>query len=86
VNTSRACPCLADRPESLETLLGKRENRGRTPDGLFPDDILEGRELPELRRELEKSYLCRLFRETGGDIRAMTDRLGVQRSNLYTWF
>ena len=39
----------------------------------------------ELRRELDRSFLLRLFRQTGGDIREMGRALGVRRSNLYTW-
>ncbi|MBN1442873.1 MAG: DUF2791 family P-loop domain-containing protein, partial [Planctomycetes bacterium] len=53
--------------------------------GLFPERLLEGRDLGELRRELEKSYLEKLFLETRGDVPRMLERLGIRRSNLYTW-
>jgi DNA-binding NtrC family response regulator len=52
---------------------------------LFPDGLLAGREIKDLRRELESAYLLRLFRETGGKIPKLLERLGIRRSNFYTW-
>ena len=52
---------------------------------IFGDDVLAGRSLKELKTELERAYLTRLFRETGGDIERMGQTLGVKTSNLYHW-
>jgi DNA-binding NtrC family response regulator len=52
---------------------------------LFPDALFAGRGLDELRRELERAYLVRLFHAAGGDNGEMTASLGIKRSNLYTW-
>jgi DNA-binding NtrC family response regulator len=75
---------------------GEGDRRGETairewlaPAGspaLFSGHLLDSRSLPELRSELERAYLMRLFRRTGGSIRSMTEALGIRRSNLYTWF
>jgi DNA-binding NtrC family response regulator len=58
--------------------------RGRKP--LFGEDLFSGRELGELHRELDRAYLLRLFRETGGDLRRMMEAARVKRSSLYRWF
>jgi transcriptional regulator with PAS, ATPase and Fis domain len=50
---------------------------------LFPDSVLAGRDLDDLHRELDRAYLTRLFRETGGDIAAMARALKVKRIALY---
>ena len=55
-------------------------------DGPFPRDLLVQRELGDLRDELERAYLVCLFEETGGDIRAMMQKLDIKRSSLYRWF
>jgi DNA-binding NtrC family response regulator/Tfp pilus assembly protein PilF len=52
----------------------------------FPEAALEGRSLEELRTELERAYLEKLFRDAGGDIHVILERLRIQRSNLYSWF
>jgi DNA-binding NtrC family response regulator/DNA-binding transcriptional ArsR family regulator len=52
---------------------------------IFSDDLLAGRDLKTLRRELDRAYLTRLFRETGGDLRKMAAALGVKVSGLYLW-
>jgi DNA-binding NtrC family response regulator/DNA-binding transcriptional ArsR family regulator len=72
-------PRPIDRP-ALEALLppiGEREQ------GLFQSDRLLSRDLDALKRELERAYLSRLFREVGGDLTAMMERLQVKRSRLY---
>ncbi|HLU48932.1 MAG TPA: sigma 54-interacting transcriptional regulator [Planctomycetota bacterium] len=53
---------------------------------LFSSGRIEDRSLADLKRELERAYLERLFRSTGGNIAAMLERLEIKRSNLYTWF
>lgn len=52
---------------------------------LFPPEAIAGRDLRDLRRELESAYLGRLFRDTGGDLARMAETLGVTVSNLYHW-
>ena len=52
---------------------------------LFREEALEGRSLDELRRELERAYLTRLYRRVRGDLQKMMEVLGVKRSYLYTW-
>ena len=59
------------------------EPRGEDP---FPERIIAGRDLRQLRSELEKSYLAWLFREKRGNLEAMAGVLGVKVSNLYHWF
>jgi DNA-binding NtrC family response regulator/tetratricopeptide (TPR) repeat protein len=64
----------------IEPLLRPREARR-----LFDEEALEGRTLGDLRAELERTYLTRLFRTSGGDLEKMMAALGVKRSYLYTW-
>jgi DNA-binding NtrC family response regulator/tetratricopeptide (TPR) repeat protein len=52
---------------------------------IFSEDALSGRDLKSLRRELDRVYLTRLFRDTRGDVRKMTETLGVKASRLYAW-
>ena len=52
----------------------------------FPDALLASRTIKDLRRDLDYAYLCWLFREVSGDIKTMTQRLGIQRAQLYAWF
>jgi DNA-binding NtrC family response regulator len=52
---------------------------------LFPESVLAGRDLKDLRRELDRAYLQRLFRETRGSIPRMLGVLGIRRSYLYSW-
>lgn len=54
--------------------------------GLFSEDFVAGRNLAELRDELERVYLTRLFRETEGNIPQMVEALGVRQASLYRWF
>ena len=49
-------------------------------------NLVRGRDLYELRDELEKVYLTELFRETGGDLEAMSSALRVNKATLYRWF
>jgi DNA-binding NtrC family response regulator/tetratricopeptide (TPR) repeat protein len=67
--------------ESVRSALPPREEHA-----LFGDEVLAGRDLKDLKNELEKAYLIRLFRETGGDIDAMARSLGKKRISLYVWF
>ncbi len=53
--------------------------------GLFSDELLAGRNLKDLKRELERSYLLRLFRETSGDIARMARALEIKKPALYVW-
>ncbi len=43
------------------------------------------RNLKELRTELERAYLEKAFIDCQGDIKTLTQFLGIKRSNLYTW-
>ena len=43
------------------------------------------RDLKELREDLERAYLGRLFREVEGDLDEMMRQLGIGRTRLYTW-
>ena len=52
---------------------------------LFDEKLLEGRRLEDLKRELERAYLLRLFRKVRGDLRKMMAALGVKQSHLYSW-
>ena len=52
----------------------------------FPEDLFEGRGLEELKLELERAYLQRLYRKLKGDLRKMMTALGVRQSHLYAWF
>jgi DNA-binding NtrC family response regulator len=45
-----------------------------------------GKGLEELHRDLDRVYLTRLFRESGGNLGCMMETLGVKRSSLYRWF
>ncbi len=75
------------RPGDLVGVDGVRRLLGpRTRAGLFGDDLLEGRTLDELRTELERAYLEKLFLDSGGDVRRVLEHLGIRRSNLYTRF
>ena len=47
--------------------------------------MLAGRELGDLKLELERAYLRRLFAELGGDVDRMAERLSVKRVTLYIW-
>ena len=44
------------------------------------------RSLEDRRSELERTYLAQLFREVGGNVQRMAERLEVQRTTLYAWF
>jgi two-component system NtrC family response regulator len=50
-----------------------------------PDEISVKRSLSDLRRDLERKYLSRLFLELEGDIPRMLEHLGVKQSKLYGW-
>ncbi len=66
--------------EALKPLLPSPQ-----PAPLFDEDRLAGKDLKELRRELERAYLLRLFKDTAGDLEEMMARLQVKRANLYHW-
>jgi DNA-binding NtrC family response regulator/tetratricopeptide (TPR) repeat protein len=53
---------------------------------LFDEESVAGRDLRQLRDELERVYLRRLFRDTKGDVSRMTRILGVKHASLYRWF
>lgn len=56
----------------------------QAPAARFREDLLT-RGLEHWRNELEREYLTRLFVEEEGNIEAMTARLGVKRTKLYSW-
>ena len=59
------------------------------PSGIFHDksvNVVGNGVVIDLKRELERSYLVRLFRETSGDIAAMARSLGIKKPALYIWF
>ncbi|MCZ6792962.1 MAG: sigma 54-interacting transcriptional regulator [Planctomycetota bacterium] len=64
--------------ETLRPLLARRGSPS-----LFSEEQIAGRELDDLRRELEKTYLVRLFRETRGNVSAMAQQVGLKRGSLY---
>ena len=51
-----------------------------------PSEVAAGKNIKELRKELERTYLVRLFKDSGGDLARMADELEMQVSNLYNWF
>lgn len=53
---------------------------------LIHPEAIAGRDLDELRRELDRVYLERLYRDTEGDLSRMQEILNVGRSGLYAWF
>jgi DNA-binding NtrC family response regulator len=53
--------------------------------GLFPEEVLEGRGLEELHRELDIAWLRRRFVTLNGNVSAMADSLGITRASLYKW-
>jgi DNA-binding NtrC family response regulator len=73
----------------LEPFLGGQgpENAGRAagPAPLFKDELLDGMSIEELKLELERAYLTRLYQRVAGDLKEMQKVLGVRRSNFYTW-
>ncbi len=46
---------------------------------------LLNKDLDEWKRDLEREYITRLFKELDGDMKAIMDRLGVKSTKLYTW-
>ena len=76
----------------LEPLLAPREPAPASkagPSGIARllhenEELLEGRTLEELKSEVERVYITRLFRHAGGDLQKVMDALGVKRSNFYT--
>ena len=47
--------------------------------------LVAGRDLKLLRKELDRAYLTRFFRDTAGDIGKMAAALEVKASRLYAW-
>jgi DNA-binding NtrC family response regulator len=64
----------------VRALLGPLKARS-----LFPPDLLAGRDIEDLRRELDRAYLERVFQESGGRIPEILDALRIRRSTLYAW-
>jgi len=52
---------------------------------LFSEELVAGRDLKLLRKELDRAYLTRFFRDTAGDIGKMAAALEVKASRLYAW-
>ncbi|MGH9363383.1 MAG: sigma 54-interacting transcriptional regulator, partial [Thermoanaerobaculia bacterium] len=50
---------------------------------LFQEDLVAGRDLEELKRQLERVYLTRLFKDLGGDLGKMLEILGIKLPTLY---
>jgi DNA-binding NtrC family response regulator len=75
-------PGAAVRVDDLRTVLPALPG-GRL--AFFDEEAVAGRDLRHLRRELDRVYLTRLFRDSGGDLRVMARALGVKLSNLYHW-
>jgi DNA-binding NtrC family response regulator len=77
----------ADLEPFLNTGRGKGSiEPGTTASGIGFGRDLTARSLDERRRELEREYLIRLFRDSRGDLRAMMRALRVKSSKLYAWF
>ena len=57
----------------------------RSIETLYTAEVLEGRNLEDLRKDLERAYLANLFRKLGGDPEALMKALGIKRSRLYAW-
>ena len=62
-----------------------REDSAASEIGIFREDQIEGRGLDELKRELERAYMIRLFRDVQGDLGKMMKTLEVKQSYFYTW-
>jgi DNA-binding NtrC family response regulator/tetratricopeptide (TPR) repeat protein len=75
-----ASPGAAVPGKTLRALLARPGRQS-----IFGDDLLAGRDLKTLRRELDRAYLTRLFRETGGNVEEMAAALGVSASGVYPW-
>ena len=58
----------------------------RTMSTWLPAENLLSRDLGEWRRDLDREYLTQLFFDAGGNVKRMTERLGVQKATLYDWF
>ena len=67
-------------PDVIVQALGPRRDEGP-----FPDSLLAGRSLKDLRRELDSAYVKKLFREHGGKVKKVVEVLGIQRSYFYSW-
>jgi DNA-binding NtrC family response regulator len=75
-----ASPARTIGPEDVRVLLTPTATSG-----LFPTEVMAGRDLKVLHRELDRAYLLRMFHETRGNVPAMLEALGIRRSNFYTW-
>ncbi len=51
----------------------------------FSDDLLAGKDLPELHRSLDIAWLCARFADFDGNMTALATSLGMTRSSLYKW-
>ena len=83
-----SCPAVLARADLEPFLAGTGPQSAGPPGGpalLFREEVLDRHSIGELKLELEKAYLIRLYRRTSGDLRKMQEILGVRRSNFYTW-
>jgi DNA-binding NtrC family response regulator len=70
-------------PERVLGLLGASEKTQRSP---IPEEFFAGKGLAQVKDDVEREYLIRLFREKRGRIKEMTESLGIQRAYLYKRF
>jgi DNA-binding NtrC family response regulator len=51
----------------------------------FPEELLEGRDLGELHRDLDIAWLRKRFLALGSSMSALAASLRMNRSSLYRW-
>jgi DNA-binding NtrC family response regulator len=71
-------------PEEMGLPGARGEDRGQ-PRGLFAPELLAGKDIKELHRDLDRAYLAGLFRDARGDLPRTAEKLGITLSNLYNW-
>jgi DNA-binding NtrC family response regulator len=59
---------------------------GTGPAAAIPDELMAGRTFQDWKREAERAYVARLFRDSKGDLGKMMSALGVKRTQLYVLF
>jgi DNA-binding NtrC family response regulator/tetratricopeptide (TPR) repeat protein len=74
----KAPPGAALTAEALRELLPGPESST-----LVLEDLVAGRDIEELKREIERVHLLRLYRDKGGDFQKMMEALGVKQATLY---
>jgi DNA-binding NtrC family response regulator len=72
------------RPFLNEGQRGQPEQGGESK--FFREALFKGRDLKELKLELERAYVTSLFREKQGNLQEMMKRLGLKRTQLYALF